>query len=191
MLACGLAFAGRTENAVYTGGNLDGIAPQAKVTLDLSGDKTIKIRDGQTDVNVPYAGVTKTNVSAADAKDPAAPKHKLSLGKSGHPAQLLTVEFKNAQGDAKTVTLQLTKPAASNVVAVIGKHNRAVQAALKSQPKKSKKDKDADKDDKKEVAKTNADEAVSNKDGSWWGDSVWKTNRNQAKWEQQSGAAAQ
>jgi hypothetical protein len=225
LLACGLAFAGRAENAVYAGGNLDGIAPQANVVVDLSGDKAMKLRSRGTDFSVPYAGVTKTDVSVpnASATDPsatsqaatnqAATKGKSSSSKSSKLTQLLTVEYTNAQGEAKTISLQLTKPAASNVMAAVRKHSPVTQVASNKklaekkelaqadpakadQPQKTAKNSKKDKADnnpevKTEVAKRNSDQVLSNKDGSWWGDSVWKTNRNKEKWEQQSTAVAQ
>jgi len=39
VLSCGLAFAGHSENVVYTDGNLAGINPQTSAVLDLSQDK--------------------------------------------------------------------------------------------------------------------------------------------------------
>jgi hypothetical protein len=204
LLACGLAFAGRIENAVYTGGDLDGIAPQSNVVVDLSGDTVLKVRAAQTDFSVPYATVTKADVAAAGDAAPA--KSKFSLHKS-KPAQTLTVEFQSAKGEAKSMTLQLSQPAASNVLAAVRKHSPVVQVPVKEKPAKvAKKDKSADQtaekkddqaadaktEDPREIAKNNRGiKAVSNFDGSWWGDDVWKTTRNQARWEQQSAPAAQ
>jgi hypothetical protein len=205
LLACGLAFAGRIENAVYTGGDLDGIAPQSNVVVDLSGDNVLKVRAAQTDFSVPYATVTKAGVAATDDAPPA--KSKFSFHKSAKPAQTLTVEFQSVKGEAKSMTLQLSQPAANSVLAAVRKHSPVVQVPVKEKRAKvAKKDKSADQtaekkdekasgdktEDPHEIAKNNpGTKAVSNADGSWWGDDVWKTTRNQARWEQQSAPAAQ
>jgi hypothetical protein len=53
--------------------------------------------------------------------------------------------------------------------------------------KKSKKDK---KNEDKEVAANGAPAKPAAKKDDWWGDSIWKTNRNLPKWEQQGSTAA-
>src|SRR5579863_2922421 len=97
VLSCGLAFAGHSENVVYTDGNLAGINPQTSAVLDLSQDKAMKLRVGRTDVSVPYASITGTNAPAAE---PAVAK---SGKKGAKPVQVVTVQFNSAQGEARTM----------------------------------------------------------------------------------------
>ena len=210
VLACGLAFAGHTENVVYTDGNLTGINPHTIAVLDLSQDTAMKLRVGRTDVSVPYASITGTN---APAPDSSAAKSGKSSGK---PAQALTIQFNSAQGEPRTMTLELSKPAVSHVLATIHKHapaNTTVAAAQttpagqsaapqdqadKSKAKAAKKDKNNK--DKQEVAANKTapkktwschpDLPVDCAKDDWWGDNTWKTNRNAAKWEQPSTTAA-
>jgi len=244
LLASGLAFAGRSEAVVYTDGNLTGIAVKSKAVLDLSLDDTMKLRVGATDVSVPYASITKAD--SADSTLVPAPGKKASK-----PAQQLTIEFKSVQGDSRTMTLYMTRPAASHVLAAIHKHvpdaqttsaptpasetaavgssvapaasasagdNPPAAADDNAKPAKSakvKKEKPAkvakakvDKNDKKDKKnkKDQDNQQVAANDASakptppnqsakeWWGDTdwpstLWKTNRNLPKWEQQGSSA--
>jgi len=116
VLACGLAFAGHNEAVVYTAGNLTGITPRANAVLDLSQDVAMKLRIGRTDVSVPFASITKTD-EAADSTIVPAPGQK-----GAKPFELLTVEFNSVQGEPRTMTLQMSKLAASHVLATIHKH---------------------------------------------------------------------
>ncbi|MEI9813327.1 MAG: hypothetical protein WDO18_12070 [Acidobacteriota bacterium] len=58
-LACGIAMAGDGPKSVtYLKGNVDGIAEDAGGTLDLSSPKTLKLRSGDTHVEIPYAAIS-------------------------------------------------------------------------------------------------------------------------------------
>lgn len=117
LLACGLVFAGQNESVVYTDGNLAGVATQTKAVLDMSQDAAMKLRMGRTDVSIPYASVTKAQ--AAEDSTTVPPPGK----KGAKPAHLVTVEFNSVQGESRTLTLQMSKAAASHVLATIQKHS--------------------------------------------------------------------
>jgi hypothetical protein len=82
--------------------------------------------------------------------------------------QLLTVEFKSGLGEDQTMTLELAKPAASSVLATIQEHSPNSTVA---------------------AARTPADKVVAGKE-EWWGDSMWKTTRNQDSWYAKEAANA-
>ena len=87
--------------------------------------------------------------------------------------QLLIVNFKNEEGEDKSMTLELARPAVDSVLATINKETgknwapeHRTQTA--SSRKKSLKDMEVTEESKKT-------------DG-WWGDDYWKTTRNADKW---------
>jgi hypothetical protein len=218
VLACGLAFANRTEKVVYTDGNLTGIAGRAIAVLEVAPDKGMTLRVGRNDVSVPYTSIVKTDAVEDTTTVPAPGK------KAAKPHQLVTVEFNSVQGEPRTMTLDMSKDSAARVLAAIHKHppsDNKVDTKLasvqtpasdtatatpadtkaksdkqaKADQKAAKKEK-ADKDKADKLAKKNKkkEEEVAKSDkpkkDDWWGDSYWRTTRNNGKWDQQQGATA-
>ena len=163
----------RPENSTYVDGNVSSLKPNTGGTLVFSDEKSMTFKTGTSDVAVPYSTISRAELGATQEHSHDVPLPgplralKLPLGHKTE-TQLLTLEFKNGLGQAQTMTLSLAKPAAGNVLTTIEGHTGKL-------PEKS---------DAKAVAK--ADSKDGSKDG-WWGDSFWKTNRNQAEWAQSSG----
>lgn len=164
----------RPENSTYVDGNVSSLKPNTGGTLVFSDEKSMTFRTGLADVAVPYAAISRAELGATQEHSHETalpgPLHAIKLP-LGHKTetQLLTLEFKNGLGEAQTMTLSLAKPAAGNVLYTIEEHTGKV-------PEKS---------DTKTVA-AKADSKDGSKDA-WWGDTMWKTNRNQAEWAQNSG----
>ena len=162
VLACGLTFgAPRPETSTYIDGNVSTLKPNTGGTLVFTDDKSMTFRTGLAEVAVPYSSITKAQLGATqehshDAPLPGPLKVLARLHKT--ETQLLIVEFKNGLGESQTMTLSLAKPAASSVLSTIEEHTDKTAIALaKTDPKTDSKD-------------------------AWWGDSYWKTNRNQDTW---------
>ena len=170
LLACGLAFgAGRPENSTYVDGNVAALKPNTGGTLVFSDDNAMTFRTGLAEVAIPYKGISKAEpgVTKQHARSDA-PLYKvwaLPQHFRHTETQLLTVQFKNDKGEDQTMTLELTKEGAGNVLATIEGHTEAGAAAQAAAAK----------------AKANA----------WWGDSFWKTTRNADKWNNNSGVSAE
>ena len=161
ILGCGLVFgAPRPENSTYVDGNVAALKPNTGGTLVFSDDTAITFRTGLAEVAIPYKGISKAEAGAtkqharSDAplyKVWALPQHFRHT-----ETQLLTVLFKNDKGEDQTMTLELSKEGAGNVLAAIEGHTEAGAAAQAA------------------AAKSKADD--------WWGDRYWKTTRNTDKW---------
>ena len=204
-LAGALAFAaGRSESITYRDGNLVGVTPHSGGTL-VSGDKELQLKTGLATVTVPYESISKTELSAPQEHSNGAPLYKVwalpkRFGKT--ETQLLTVNFKDSEGEARTMTLELGTSPASSVVATIKKHNESAEAATTAAtgkpttiakaelaPKRrGKAESKSEPEARQENAKPEASTAAESKDG-WWGDRYWKTKSNTEKWGKSSANA--
>ena len=134
-LACGLAFAADGPQTVtYISGNLDGLAANTGATLDVSGSKAIAFNNGTVKVEVPYAGISRAELGEATEFSNEEPLykvwalHKRFVGK--RTVQQVTLDFKTAAGESKTLTIEAEQSVAENVVAAIESHT--AQAAQKT-----------------------------------------------------------
>jgi len=169
VLACGLlvspsAFgAPRPETSTYIDGNVSTLKPNTGGTLVFTDDKSMTFRTGLAEVAVPYSSISKAQLGATQEHSHEAPGPLKVLARLHKTeTQLLIVEFKNGLGESQTMTLSLAKPAASTVLSTIEEHTakpaeKTTVASAKTDPKSDSKD-------------------------AWWGDSFWKTNRNQDTW---------
>jgi hypothetical protein len=176
VLACGLLVSGnvfgapRPETSTYIDGNVSTLKPNTGGTLVFTDDKSMTFRTGLAEVAVPYSSISKAQLGATqehshDMPLPGPLKLLTRLHKT--ETQLLIVEFKNGLGESQTMTLSLAKPAASTVLSTIAVHTA--------------KPADAKGAEQSTVASAKADPQSDSKDA-WWGDSFWKTNRNQDTW---------
>jgi hypothetical protein len=155
----------RPETSTYVDGNVSSLKPNTGGTLVFTDDTSMTFRTGLAEVAVPYSSITRAELGATQEHnhDMALPGPlrmlKLPLGRKTE-TQLLTLEFKNGLGEKQTMTLSLAKPSASNVISTIEERTGKPETALAS-------------------AKTEPKEA-------WWGDSIWKTNRNLDTWNNNS-----
>lgn len=162
MISCTLVCAApRPETSTYVDGNVASLKPNTGGTLVFSDDNSMVFRTGLAEVAVPYDKIMRAELGATQTHSHDAPAYKVwDLPKRLHKTetQLLVLEFKNGLGENQTMTLELAKPAATSVLATIEERTAPKSADAKA-------------------AAASAD----SKDA-WWGDSFWKTNRNQDSW---------
>jgi len=161
LFACGLLCgAARPENSTYVDGNIAALKPNTGGTLVFTDDNAMTFRTGLAEVAIPYKGIRKAEAGATQVHSHSdAPAYKVwTLPRRLHrtETQLLTVEFKNEQGEDQTMTLEMAKPSAGNVLATIEGHTE-VGAAAQAAAARAKQD-------------------------DWWGDRYWKTTRNSEQW---------
>jgi hypothetical protein len=200
VLACATAFAAsRAETTTYVDGNLTGVSPNTGGTLVVSDEKTLVFRTGLATVNVPYTAVTRSELGATRETSHGG---KLGLRKKKTETQFLTVEFKNDEGEAKTMTLELAQASAPSVLAAIQEHTAkpvvsgvaesrpapapvTVAPAVRPAPVVATGKPINDPKDKGAMA------SPATKPGSdWWGDDIWKTTRNSSTWTKPTGTNA-
>lgn len=174
VLGVALAYGSpRPETSTYVDGNVTSLKPNTGGTLVFSDNNSMTFRTGVADVAVPYANILKAELGATQTHAHDDPAYKVwLLPRRLHKTetQLLTVQFKNGLGEHQTMTLALAKDAAPGVLATI--EERTGKTATDG----------AEKTSAKSVAATTAKTPDSKKSAEWWGDSFWKTDRNQAQW---------
>jgi hypothetical protein len=169
-LCIAVSGAPRPETSTYVDGNVSSLKPHTGGTLVFTDNNSMTFRTGLADVAVPYANILHAELGATQTHHHDLPlPGVLAVVNRLHKTdtQLLTVEFKSGLGENQTMTLELAKPAASSVLATIQEH--APKSIVAS-------------------AKTPADKAAAKED--WWGDSYWKTTRNQDSWNTKEAANA-
>jgi hypothetical protein len=157
----------RPETSTYIEGTVSSLKPNTGGTLVFTDTNSMTFRTGLAEVAVPYAGILKAELGVTQTHnhDSSGPKVLALVSRLRRTeTQLLTVEFKNGSGDKQTMTLELAKPAASNVLATIQEHSPKLATEAKTL-----------------AAKTAATSGTDAKN-EWWGDSYWKTVRNQDSW---------
>ncbi len=130
ILAGGLLFAADSQTVTYIGGNVADLAPNTGATLSLDNPQVIELQSPLHTIQVPYSQISKAELGAVTAHTPepeklykvwALPKR---LMKS--ETQQMTVAFKSADGQDQTMTIELSKAAASGLLAQIERHNAKV-----------------------------------------------------------------
>jgi hypothetical protein len=157
-----VSAAPRPETSTYVNGNVSALKPNTGGTLVFKDNNSMTFRTGFAEVAVPYESIQRAELGAIQTRghEPMG-INPLALVSRLHKTetQLLTVEFKSGLGENQTMTLQLAKPAASNVLATIQEHTA------------------------KSVTETRAPAVkIAEAKESWWGDDMWKTNRNKDSW---------
>jgi hypothetical protein len=181
-LAVAAFGAPQAETTTYVDGNLTGISPNSGATLAYSADKQMTLRTGLTNIDVPYENITHAELGAVKETSHG---HKLFGHHGKTQTQLLIVNFKNGEGEEKTMTLELAQPAAASVLSSIESHKApqqvAAQEAAPAPPvpeQPAAKLKTRTKLEPKAVTKSETPAQSSD----WWGDTWWKTSRNTEKW---------
>jgi hypothetical protein len=216
VLACATAFAAsRAETATYVDGNLTGVSPNTGGTLLFSDDKTLVFRTGLTTVTTPYTAITRSELGATRETSHGGPAYKVWARKKKTETQFLTVEFKNDEGEAKTMTLELAQATAPSVLASIQEHTSkqetaevasaapaaSIQApehvtakaapAAASAPSAATQHITASNKPINDPHDKGAVASPATKAGSdWWGDDIWKTTRNAPTWTKPTGTNA-
>ena len=205
VLACATAFAAsRAETTTYVDGNLSGISANTGGTLLFSDDKTMVFRTGLATVNVAYASITKSELGATRETSHGAPLYKVWARHKKTETQFLVVEFKNEEGESKSMTLELAQASASGVLSTIQDHsskgdvavakNAAPVAAQASAPVLAQtpmRPAPAAVASAKSLPDAGAKASPPMKANSdWWGDSIWKTSTNAGTWTKPVGTSA-
>src|SRR5258707_8715749 len=109
--------ASRSESTTYVDGNLTGVSPNTGGTLLFSDDKAMYFRTGLSNVPVPYAGISKVELGAVKETSHDVPLykvwalHKRFSGGNKTETRLVIVDFKNEEGEDKSMTLELARTA--------------------------------------------------------------------------------
>jgi len=182
LFAAGLALADSSpQTATYVDGNVAGVAPKTGGTLLFAGDETMNFRTGLTNVAVPYANISHAELGAVVQTSHNEPIYKVwALHKrfAAKPqSQYLIVNFANEEGEAKTMTLELSESAAPEVLSLIQTHNDKAVAPGQTQV--------ASAGNSRKSVKPSAMKAGP-EPAEWWGDDIWKTTRNSDKWSKSS-----
>jgi len=131
-LACGAAFAASMiEPATYVTGNIAGVSANAAGSLNLSSDLAMVFRAGKATVQVPYAGISKTELGAAKSEASKAPLYKIWKKMIPSKTESLTVAFKNEAGVEQKMTLQMADSAASATMDLIETHRSLANSKAK------------------------------------------------------------
>jgi hypothetical protein len=208
LVCAGTAFAAsRAETTTYVDGNLTGVSPNTGGTLLFSDDKAMYFRTGLATVAVPYTAITKAELGATRATSHGAPFYKVWARNKKTETQFLTVEFKNEEGEAKTMTLELAQASAPGVLDTIHSHSTPATAVASAKPEVAPEPAPAAAPKAvpapaRQVAATPATKPIidkkdagsvaspATKPGSdWWGDDIWKTRRNADMWTKPAPAA--
>jgi hypothetical protein len=136
----------------YLEGNVEGLAQNATGTLQFKDSKVMVLHAKGADVVVPYAAVSKTERKTAPVVDNKEPIYKVW---AVHKRLLIPTPLQQV-----TVAFNDKSGAAKSITIEMGKSDAdRVQAQIQ------------------QVA-----DKMSASQGNWWGDSVWKTNRNKDQW---------
>jgi hypothetical protein len=200
VLACATAFAAsRAETTTYVDGNLTGISANTGGTLLFSDDKNMVFRTGLTTVNIPYTAINRSELGATRETSHGAPLYKVWARHKKTETQFLTVEFKNDEGEAKTMTLELAQASAPAILMTIqgftGKSG-STEVASSSSSSSAPQPRSAQSAPALTVMTPNPKDAGQRatpptKPGSdWWGDDIWKTHSNSATWAKPTGTSA-
>lgn len=204
VFAAAAAFAAsHAETTTYVDGNLNGVSPNSGATLTVSDEKQMTLRTGLANVTVPYEKISHVELGAVKENSHDVPFYKIwARHKSKTGTQLLIVNFKNDEGEDKTMTLELAQPAAASVFETIQTHSARNVVAASSAPAPApapaaapaaqaetkadanSKSKTQAKADKPDIMRTGKESTE------WWGDDWWKTKRNADKWNKTTGTNA-
>jgi hypothetical protein len=176
-LSCiAVSGAPRPETSTYVSGNVAALKPNTGGTLVFTDKDSMMFRSGSAEVKVPYASILHAELGETQTRSHDQSGFKL-LTLANHlfktETQLLTVEFKSGLGEDQTMTLQLAKFVAPGVLNTIKENAGDQVASVAKSPSGSK------------TAGKNAaagTPAASDDKNAWWGDSYWKTTRNQDSW---------
>jgi hypothetical protein len=165
-----VSAANRPETSTYVEGNVPALKPNTGGTLVFNDSAAMTFRTGLSEVPVPYSGISRAELGATQVHSHDQPAYKVWTRLHKTETQLLTVNFKNGQGEDQTMTFELAKPAASAVLATIEGHTAKPASSINGGASVK-------------MGKAGSEE--------WWGDDIWKTNRNAPKWDSKSGTPAQ
>ena len=119
----------REEPITYVEGTLEGVIPNSGGSLSLEDAQALELKTGLAIIAVPYASITSADLGAIRKHSESEPLYKVwSLHKRiiGKPdTQLLKLEFKNPEGEQKSITVEMAKSAAPAVIEAIQQRKAA------------------------------------------------------------------
>lgn len=154
-LCCGLALAADgPQAATYVEGNLPGLAGASAATLDVSGPDGLELNTGTETIKVPWADIA--SVQVGDSK---------SFSNSEEPYYKVWTLHKRLfdRTTLQQVSLDFTADGAERNMTVELEKSAADEMV-------------------KTLRERLAPYAKARRDANWWGDSIWKTGRNEDKW---------
>lgn len=199
MLAAAAFASSPAETTTYVDGNLTGVSPNSGATLNLSDQKQMVLRTGLTNIEVPYESISHAELGAVKETPHSVPFYKVWAHGKRTQTQLLIVNFKNSEGEDKTMTLELAQPAAASVLSTIESHTKGpeqvAEAAPAPAPEKADDPAPATPAKEKKKPETKAESKpdfmkAGKEPAQWWGDDYWKTTRNAEKWNKPTGTNA-
>jgi len=152
-LATGIALAADGVKPVtYLEGNLEGFAPNASATLEFRDSRVMALHAKDSDVVIPYGVVSKTNRKTVPLLTEKDPIYKVW---NIHKRLLIPTP-------QEQVTVSYRNQAGAEKTATL-EMDKASADRLQAHVK--------------QATDRNAANA-----GAWWGDAVWKTDRNKDQW---------
>ncbi|MCU1339671.1 MAG: hypothetical protein JWO19_5252 [Bryobacterales bacterium] len=130
ILSGGLLLAADSGTVTYIDGNIADLAPNTGATLYLSNSHSMELRTPLHTVQVPYTQITKAELGPVNvhSSEPEALYKVWALPKRlmRSETRQMTVAFTNGNGQDQTMTIELSKPAASTLFATIERHSGKV-----------------------------------------------------------------
>jgi len=122
ILAGGL-LAADSQTVTYIGGTVADLAPNTGATLNLTNSQALELRTPLQTLQVPYGQISKAELGVVNvhSSEPEALYKVWALPKRlmKSETQQMTVAFTSASGQDQTMTIELSKPAASGLLATI------------------------------------------------------------------------
>jgi len=128
VVTCGLALAAQgPEGFTYVDGNVTELTANTGGTVSFASDKAVELKTGSNKVEIPYASISKAELGITKVHSPQPePLYKVwalqkrFMGKT--QTQQVTVAFTSNAGEERTMTLELSKSAAAEVLTNIQRH---------------------------------------------------------------------
>jgi len=153
------------ESVQYVGGTVKSIPVNATGKFDFEDAKEFRFAYKGSEYKLPYDQITSTSIEKADVRRVMHVFPAMSPI-AAHRKQTLVISYKDASGATGTLNFELPAYRATDAQETLAaKRSPLSPAALAAQS----------------TSRSNA----------WWGDSVWKTKRNQATWDAQAALAVQ
>ena len=130
ILGGGLLLAADSQTVTYIGGTIADLAPNSGASLYLDNPQSMELRTPLHTVQVPYGQISKAELGSVKthSSQPEALYKVWALHKRLIKSETreMTVAFKNDNGQDQSMTIELSKPAASGLLARIQSHNGSV-----------------------------------------------------------------
>lgn len=152
-LCAGLAMA-EAHLATYVDGNLEGFNAHSGATVDLAGLKAIEVQSGESKVEVPFAGISRAEAGEVIEHSTDEPLYKVWT---------LPGRFFNKR-ETQHVKLDYKSDKGESRTLTLEMEREAVESLLAR------------------IEERTAGKAPAKAPSAWWGDAMWKTNRNKTDW---------